>query len=113
MRTTPIPTDGRGTLHLESTAAGMRVVQAWALDIKPSDILINDLLLSRLCALQFADPGARRDWIEKVCAMTEQMIGEIERKKYGMDPFWLLACDSKVAMLRSHLRWFRSLPTTS
>jgi len=98
--------DARGTELLSCTAIGRDAVRAWTRELKPSHLLLEDPLRTKVQSFDLLDPSERIDW---VLAAKEGLEGQLERlDDYGeaVDvPFQDFVHDNAVRSVRARIAW--------
>jgi DNA-binding PadR family transcriptional regulator len=110
--------DGRNAELLTCTDAGRDAVRAWVSDIRPSHVLPDDPLRTKIISFGLLDPAQQRAWITRVRAAVEEKIEEVEAYTVGLDmPHQTLVHANAVGALRERIAWLdllsRSVPNES
>lgn len=106
IRKRKVKTDRRGTEELECTARGRRAVEKWVLEIRPSHLLLDDPLRTRVQSFDLLTPQQREDWIIRAKQELHNKLAEVDA--YGRDvdvPFKEFVHDNAVRSIRARLDW--------
>jgi DNA-binding PadR family transcriptional regulator len=100
------PDDARGTELLACTGKGREAVGAWVRELKPSHILLEDPLRTKVQSFDLLTERERIDW---VLAAKEAAEAHLERlEAYGDSvtvPFQDFVHDNAVRSLRARIAW--------
>ena len=102
--------DARGSDHLECTNRGRSAVQAWVMEIKPTHMLLDDPLRTKLQSFDLLSRDEQLEWIVNAKAGLQQKLEELEA--YGASvtvPFKDLVHDNAVMAVRGRLDWLDRL----
>jgi DNA-binding PadR family transcriptional regulator len=102
----PVRDDARGSEWLECTAAGREAVRSWVMDIKPTHILLEDPLRTKLQSFDLLSKDEQLEWVVKAKAGLQEKLEELEA--YGREvtvPFKELVHDNAVSSVQSRMRW--------
>lgn len=106
----PVEGDARKTELLHCTSAGEEAVRDWVTQIRPVDIIPDDMLRTKATSLEMLDPAARFAWIGTARARTKAKIAEIEAHMIGLDtPFQEAIAASALGTLQARLDWLDRL----
>jgi len=98
--------DARGTEELVCTAAGRRAVKRWVTEIRPTHLLLDDPLRTKVQSFELLSPDERIGWILRV---KEELHGKLEElEAYGREvdvPFKAFVHDNAVRALRARMDW--------
>lgn len=106
LRASAVRGDARGTETLEATAKGRKAVRAWVLSIRPSHLLPEDPLRTKLQSLDLLTREERIEWISELKVQLLQKLEAVEL--YGREvsvPFQDMVHDSAVRSIRSRMDW--------
>ena len=102
--------DARGTELLQSTSDGRRAVRDWVKETRPSHLLLEDPLRTKV---QSFDLLSRDERIEWVLEMKAQLLDRMEQiEEYGRHvevPFQDFVHDNAVRSLRSRMDWLETI----
>jgi len=102
----PVKGDARGSEWLECTSRGEAAVRTWAMDIKPTHILLEDPLRTKLQSFDLLSRDEQLEWIVKVKDDLQKKLEELE--VYGAEvtvPFKELVHDNAVSSVRCRMEW--------
>ena len=98
--------DARGTEELVCTAAGRRAVKRWVSEIRPTHLLLDDPLRTKVQSFDLLSPDERIGWILRA---KEELHGKLEAlEAYGREvdvPFKEFVHDNAVRALRARMDW--------
>ena len=98
--------DARGTERLETTPKGMQAIRSWVRDIRPSHLLPEDPLRTRLQSLDLLSREERIRWISELKVDLLKKVEELE--EYGKQvtvPYQNLVHENAMRSLRSRMDW--------
>lgn len=98
--------DLRGTEEIQCTAAGRRAVKRWVQEIKPSHLLLDDPLRTKVQSFELLTPLEREDWVLRAKAELHLKLEEVD--SYGRDvevPFQSFVHDNAIRSLRARMDW--------
>jgi DNA-binding PadR family transcriptional regulator len=98
--------DGRNAELLTCTEDGRNAVRDWVLQVRPSHVLPDDPLRTKIISFGLLDPDQQREWIDRVRAAVDQKIEEVEAYAVGLDmPYQHLVHANAIAALRDRIAW--------
>ena len=102
--------DRRGTEHLECTARGRKAVKAWVIEIRPTHLLLDDPLRTKVQSFDLLTPQEREDWIVKAKTELHEKLAEVDAYGREVDvPFKEFVHDNAVRSLRARIDWLDML----
>jgi len=106
LRARSVKGDARGTERLETTSKGRQAVRAWIKDIRPSHLLPEDPLRTKV---QSFDLLSREERIEWVSELKVELLKKVEQlEQYGREvtvPYQELVHENAMRSLRSRMDW--------
>lgn len=105
-----VPGDSRGSETLRCTAAGKRAVRAWVQDIRPTHLLVDDPLRTKLQSFDLLSREEQVKWVAKAKNGLRRKLDELEA--YGKEvtvPFKELVHDNAVGSVQCRLEWLERL----
>ena len=106
LRARSVKGDARGTERLETTAKARQAIRAWVKDIRPSHLLPDDPLRTKV---QSFDLLSREERIAWVAELKVELLKKLEQlEQYGKDvsvPYHQLVHDNAVRSIRSRMDW--------
>jgi DNA-binding PadR family transcriptional regulator len=115
---TSVAGDARGSEELEATAEGKRAVSLWVKEIKPTHLLLEDPLRTKLQSFHLLSASEQREWVTAAKAQLKEKLDQVEAYAGEVEvPNKQLVHDNAVSSLKARLarlgRPERSLsPTT-
>jgi DNA-binding PadR family transcriptional regulator len=101
-----VKNDARGTELLSCTALGRRAIGAWVKELKPSHMLLEDPLRTKVQSFDLLEEQERIDWI---LAAKDSLEAHLERlDSYGENvtvPFKDFVHDNAERALRARIAW--------
>lgn len=98
--------DGRGTEKLHCTALGKKAVKAWLGQVRPSHLLLDDPLRTRIQSFGLLSPVEQRAWLEDLRAQLTAKLAELAAYEDQVDvPFHDIVHDNAVSSLETRLAW--------
>lgn len=110
LRAAAVEGDARGTERWRCTDEGRAAVKRWVFDVRPSHILLEDPLRTKLQSFDLLDREEQIGWIVKVKAECADKLKALD--EYGrevMVPFQELVHDNAVSTLRCRMDWLDRL----
>jgi DNA-binding PadR family transcriptional regulator len=98
--------DGRGTEQLLCTAEGEKAVREWVGQIRPSHLLLDDPLRTRVQSFGLLSHEERIAWVVEIKELLHGKLAELEA--YGKEveaPFKEFLHDNAVQSLRTRMDW--------
>ena len=109
----PVPGDARGTEMLSCTERGRDAVRAWVMALRPSHLLLEDPLRTKVQSFDLLSGPERIAWI---LAAKEALDGHFERlESYGESvsvPFQDFVHDNAVRSVRARIAWLDRMLAT-
>jgi len=106
LRASAVRGDARGTETLEATGKGRKAVRAWVKTIRPSHLLPEDPLRTKLQSLDLLTREERIEWIAE---LKLQLLNKIEQvEQYGSEvsvPYQDLVHENAMRSIRSRMDW--------
>ena len=106
LSTRSVSGDARGTEQLRCTAAGRKAVQKWVKQVRPTHLLLEDPLRTKVQSFDLLSREERIEWIVEVKSQLLVKLAELE--SYGREvdvPFKALVHDNAVSSLRCRMDW--------
>jgi DNA-binding PadR family transcriptional regulator len=101
-----VETDARGTEHLWCTKPGERALHAWVKEIRPTHLLLEDPLRTKVQSFYLLSPEEQVDWILQA---KEELGKRLELlDEYGQSvevPFQEFVHDNAVRSTRARIAW--------
>lgn len=105
--------DGRNAELLTCTDGGRDAVRDWVLQVRPSHVLPDDPLRTKIISFGLLDPDQQREWIDRLRAAVAQKIEEVEAYAVGLDmPYQHLVHANAMAALHNRIGWLELLSRT-
>lgn len=102
----PVAGDARGTEQLHATDAGRSAVRDWVRQIRPSHLLLEDPLRTKVQSFDLLSRDERIEWIVEVKTQLLAKLAELEAYGKEVDvPFKEFVHDNAVASIRSRMDW--------
>ena len=98
--------DARGTELLETTKAGRKAIRAWTKEIRPTHLLPEDPLRTKLQSLDLLTREEKLEWIAELKLQLLKKLGDVEQ--YGREvsvPYQDLVHENAVRSIRSRMDW--------
>ena len=103
---TPVPGDRRGTEELHCTETGREAVRQWVKEIRPSHLLLEDPLRTKVQAFDLLSRDEQLEWILNAKAELRGKFDALEA--YGADvevPFKDQVHENAASSLRARMDW--------
>lgn len=101
-----VPGDGRGSEQLLCTATGKRAVRQWVRQIRPTHVLLDDPLRTKVQSFDLLSRQEQIAWIMEAKELLHAKLGELEEYRRTVDvPFKDFLHDNAVQSLRSRMDW--------
>lgn len=98
--------DARRSEWLECTSAGRQAVHDWVMDIKPTHLLLDDPLRTKLQSFDLLERDEQLEWIVRAKAGLQEKLGELEAYAASVTvPFKDQVHDNAVSSVRSRMEW--------
>lgn len=98
--------DARGTEKVRATAAGKEAVRRWAREIRPTHLLPEDPLRTKLQSFDLLSRDERIAWCVAAKAMLKEKLDEVEGYGETVEvPFRDLVHENAVSTLRGRMDW--------
>jgi DNA-binding PadR family transcriptional regulator len=108
-----VETDGRGTERLSCTALGEQALRRWVGEIKPSHLLLEDPLRTKVQSFYLLSRDEQIDWIT---GAKEQLADRLDLlDEYGRSvtvPYLDFVHDNAVRATRARVAWLDRMLTT-
>jgi DNA-binding PadR family transcriptional regulator len=106
----PVKGDARGSEWLECTSRGEAAVRAWVMDIRPTHILLEDPLRTKLQSFELLSRDEQLEWIVEAKSELQNKLAELEAYAAEVTvPFKELVHDNAVSSVRCRLDWLDRL----
>lgn len=106
LRAREVRGDARGTETLETTKQGLKALKAWLKDIRPTHLLPEDPLRTRVQSFDLLTRDERIQWVSDLKVQLLQKLEDVNR--YGEEvevPFQELVHENAVRSIRSRMDW--------
>ena len=101
-----VPGDGRGTEELVCTAEGKKAVREWVGQIRPTHLLLDDPLRTRVQSFGLLGKEEQIAWIVEVKELLHGKLAELEAYRKEVDvPFKDFLHDNAVQSVRARMDW--------
>jgi DNA-binding PadR family transcriptional regulator len=101
-----VPGDGRGSEQLLCTAEGKKAVRSWVLQIRPTHILLDDPLRTKVQSFALLTRDEQIAWIVEAKERFLNKLVELEDYRKEVDvPFKDLLHENAVQSLRTRMDW--------
>jgi len=98
--------DGRGAEQLFCTAEGKKAVRAWVTQIRPTHLLLDDPLRTKVQSFGLLDREQQIAWIVEVKERLHEKLAELEAYRKEVDvPFKDFLHDNAVTSVRARMDW--------
>ena len=98
--------DRRGTEELLCTSGGRRAVKEWVKDMRPTHLLLEDPLRTKVQSFDLLTAKERLDWVVAAKARLHDKLAELEAYEKDVDvPFKALVHDNAVSSIRARMDW--------
>jgi DNA-binding PadR family transcriptional regulator len=102
--------DARRSDWLECTARGQEAVRAWVMEIRPTHILLDDPLRTKLQSFDLLSKDEQLEWIVGAKAELQQKLEELEAYASEVTvPYKEQVHDNAVSSVRSRMEWLDRL----
>lgn len=106
----PVEGDARGSEVLFCTPAGRDAVKTWVQAIRPTHLLLEDPLRTKVQSLDLLDRDEQIAWIVETKAALHEKLNALEDYGKGVTvPFHESVHDNAVSALRSRMDWLDRL----
>lgn len=110
IRAASVKGDGRGTAELSLTEHGLEAVRAWVKQIRPSHVLIEDPLRTKIMSLHHLSPAEQAQWVEDAKKLLGAKLDEVDSYAREVSvPFQEIVKEAVVASLTGRLAWLDKL----
>jgi DNA-binding PadR family transcriptional regulator len=106
LRAHTVPGDARGTEQLETTQQGRQAIRAWIMAIRPTHLLLEDPLRTKVQSFDLLSREERIEWLSELKVQLLRKLEDVER--YGQEvsvPYQELVHANAVRSLRSRMDW--------
>jgi DNA-binding PadR family transcriptional regulator len=101
-----VPGDRRGTEELICTAEGKKAVREWVGQIRPTHLLLDDPLRTKVQSFGLLDREEQIAWIVEVKELLHTKLAELEAYKKEVDaPFKDFLHENAVQSVRARMDW--------
>jgi DNA-binding PadR family transcriptional regulator len=101
-----VPGDGRGAEALSCTAEGRKAVREWVGEIRPTHLLLDDPLRTKVQSFGLLGREEQIAWIVEVKEQLHAKLNELEAYKREVDvPFKDYLHDNAVQSIRARMDW--------
>lgn len=98
--------DARGTERLVCTDAGREVIRCWAKQIRPTHLLLEDPLRTKVQSFDLFTRDEQIQWVVDAKALLTQKLRQVEEYGRQVDvPYKSLVHDNAVSSLRARMEW--------
>ena len=102
----PIAGDGRGAEELSCTTEGKKAVREWVGQIRPTHVLLDDPLRTKVQSFGLLGRDEQIAWIVEVKEMLHAKLAELEAYRKEVDvPFKDFLHDNAVQSVRGRMDW--------
>ena len=102
--------DERGTETIVATELGRDAARNWAMQLRPSHLLLDDPLRTKLQSFDLLSQQQRLDWIVESKSQLQAKLDELEEYGQNVDvPFHDLVHDNAVSAIRARMDWLDRL----
>lgn len=101
-----VRSDARGTELLETTKTGRNAIRAWVKEVRPTHLLPEDPLRTKLQSLDLLTRDEKIEWIAELKLQLLRKLEAVEQ--YGREvsvPYQDLVHDNAVKSIRSRMDW--------
>lgn len=106
LRARSVKGDARGTERLETTSKGRQAIRAWIKDIRPSHLLPEDPLRTKVQSFDLLSREERIEWVSELKVELLKKLDQLEQ--YGREvtvPYQELVHENAMRSLRSRMDW--------
>lgn len=106
LRARSVKGDARGTERLETTAKGRQAIRSWIKDIRPSHLLPEDPLRTKVQSFDLLSRDERIEWVSDLKVELLKKVDQLEQ--YGREvtvPYQDLVHENAMRSLRSRMDW--------
>ena len=106
LRARSVKGDARGTERLETTSKGRQAIRTWIKDIRPSHLLPEDPLRTKVQSFDLLSREERIEWVSELKVELLQKLEQLEQ--YGREvtvPYQELVHENAMRSLRSRMDW--------
>ena len=101
-----VPGDGRGAEELVCTAEGKKAVREWVGQIRPTHLLLDDPLRTKVQSFGLLGRDEQIAWIVEVKELLHAKLAELEAYRKDVDvPFKDYLHDNAVSSIRARMDW--------
>lgn len=98
--------DKRGTEELLCTKAGRQAVKHWVQEIRPTHLLLDDPMRTKVQSFDLLSEQERLDWIVAAKAQLHEKLDALEAYGKEVDvPFKQFVHDNAVSSIRARMDW--------
>lgn len=106
LKSRAVPGDARGTELLETTENGKKAVRAWVKEIRPTHLLPEDLMRTKLQSLDLLTRDEKIEWISQLKMQLLKKVEDVEQ--YGPEasfPYADIVKGCAIASIRNRIDW--------
>ena len=101
-----VPGDGRGAEELICTAEGKKAVREWVAQIRPTHVLLDDPLRTKVQSFGLLGRDEQIAWIVKAKELLHAKLAELDTYRDEVDvPFKDFLHDNAVQSVRARMDW--------
>jgi DNA-binding PadR family transcriptional regulator len=101
-----VPGDGRGAEELLCTADGKKAVREWVGQIRPTHVLLDDPLRTKVQSFALLSRDEQVEWIVAAKQLLHAKLAELEAYRQEVDvPFKDFLHDNAVQSVRGRMDW--------
>ena len=106
LKSRAVPRDARGTELLEITKKGEKALRAWIREIRPSHLLPEDSVRTRLQSLGLLTRDEKIEWISEVKMQLLRKLEDVEQYNREVSlPYHDLVKQGAISSLRNRMDW--------
>jgi len=98
--------DARGTELLTATAAGREATRAWSLEIRPTHLLLEDPMRTKIQSFDLLTREERIEWCALAKALLADRLRQVENYRSTVEvPFQEFVHDGAVSAIKDRIAW--------
>jgi DNA-binding PadR family transcriptional regulator len=106
LRARTVKGDARNTEQLEITKRGEKALRSWIKDIRPTHLLPEDPLRTKLQSFDLLTRDERIEWISELKVRLLEKLADVERYREEVSvPYQDLVHENAVRSIRSRMDW--------
>jgi len=106
LRARPIRDDARGTERLETTKKGRKAVRNWIKEIRPTHLLPEDPLRTKLQSFELLSREERIEWLSELKVELAKKLEEVAQYDHGDGgQFHDLVLENALSNIRGRIEW--------